>query len=433
MSATPQGRVIVMPGPALAGSRAHLEALPGGGYAYDLIDEGVRIELRYLRRERGQLHGEVDVQCTWAGVANHRGSLTCADQNLSSQPARRTLAKHCADRAKTKPEDFDWLKAIDGACLETIRAERDGEDPIVLDDAADTIEQDHHVHGITIPADSSSMLIAHGDSLKSMLLLFVLGMLALAGMNVLYLDWEWTAARHKGRKRKLFGTDPIPGLFYLRCRSPLAIELDRIRGFAEKKGIVFFGVDSVGLAADGKLSDDDTAIRFHRALNSLPGGKLCAAHVPKATLTPEALRAESAVTPFGSVFFSNLCRMTWAVRKQPGASPDQATVGLFPAKQNDGERVRPVGLVFKFSGEQIKVEPVDLTTVDGLAERLPIRTRIEATLKHGPMTYAALADALNEKVDSVIKAVKRNPERFVVVSNQPDGVQRIALKSMRVA
>jgi hypothetical protein len=207
--------------------------------------------VNYLRREHGHLHAEVDVQCTWAGAAHHGGSLSCADQNLSSQAARKTLAKHCAERARTKAEDFDWLKAIDGACPETIRAERYGEDPIVLDDAADDVEQDHNVFGISVPADATSMLIAHGDSLKSPLLLFVLGNLALAGYKVLFVDWEWTAARHKGRKRKLFGTDRIPGLFYLRCHAPLTIEVDRIRRFAEANGVTFFGIDSVGLAADG--------------------------------------------------------------------------------------------------------------------------------------------------------------------------------------
>jgi hypothetical protein len=420
-----------MPGPALAGSRAQLETLPGGGYAYVMLDDGVRIELRYLRREHGHLHAEVDVQCTWAGAAHHRGSLSCADQNLSSQTARKTLAKHCAERAHTKPEDFDWLKAVDGASLETIRAERYGEDPIVLDDAADDVEHDHNVLGIEIPTDSTSLLTAHGGSLKSLILLFVLGMLAMAGIPTLYLDWEWTAARHKARKRKLFGTDRIPGLFYLRCNAPLTVEVDRIRRFADKHNIRFFGIDSIGLAADGKLADDDTAIRFHRAAGSLPGGRLCAAHVPKSSLTPDANQIDPRA--FGSVFFENLSRMTWTVRKQADGSPQLVTVGLFPGKQTEGERKPAIGLAFDFSGDRIEVRRADLANVEGLAERLPIRARIEAALKRGPMSYAELADALGAKVDSVIKTVTRNKDKFVVVSSQPDGIQRIGLKTLRVA
>ena len=46
------------------GSRTDFQPLPGGGYVYVLVDEAVRIELRYLRRESRQLHAEVDVRRT---------------------------------------------------------------------------------------------------------------------------------------------------------------------------------------------------------------------------------------------------------------------------------------------------------------------------------------------------------------------------------
>lgn len=84
------------------GDRRTLERLPGGGYAYVLVDDAVRIEARYLRRDHGALHAEVDVQCEWAGASRHGKSLSCADLNLSSQAARKSLAKHCGERSKTR-------------------------------------------------------------------------------------------------------------------------------------------------------------------------------------------------------------------------------------------------------------------------------------------------------------------------------------------
>jgi hypothetical protein len=269
-------------------------------------DDAIRIEARYLRRDHGALHAEVDVQCEWAGASRHGKSLSCADLNLSSQTARKSLAKYCGERAHTKAEDFDWMGAIDGACLEVIRAERQSDDVIVLDDAPERTERNFQVCGLTVPADAVSTLIAHGDSLKSLIALFVLGTLAQQGHRVLYLDWEWTADRHKARKRRLFGDDRLSTLHYLRCRGPLVVELDRIRRHCDEHSVEFLAVDSVGLACDGKLSEDDTAIRFHRALGTLPPA-LCAAHVPKSSLGPEA-KGDDAIGPFGSVFFSNLCR-----------------------------------------------------------------------------------------------------------------------------
>lgn len=97
----------------------------------------------------------------------------------------------------------------------------------------------------------------------------MLGTLARLGHTVLYLDWEWTAARHKARKQRLFGLERVDGLRYLRCNAPLTVELDRVRRYCDAHNVDFVGVDSVGLACDGKLADDDTAIRFHRALASL--------------------------------------------------------------------------------------------------------------------------------------------------------------------
>ena len=404
-----------------------LERLPGGGYAYVLAEDNVRVEARYLRREHGhQLHAEVDVQCRWAGVRRHGNSLSCADLNLSSQTTRKTLAKHCAERARTK-DDFDWMGVIDSACLEIIQAERQGADVVILDDAPEVTERDFEVCGLHVPADAASILIAHGDSLKSMTTLFVLGTLAKRGHRVLYLDWEWTADRHRARKHRLFGDERLDGLRYLKCHAPLVHEADRIRRYCDEHQITFLAVDSVGLACDGKLTDDDVAIRFHRALATLPPA-LCAAHVPKSSLGPDA--KGDAVGPYGSVFFSNLCRASWLVKKQPGASDDVVTVGLFRQKQNDGERRQPVGLEFLFGPDgRIRVRNVDLATVEGLAEKMPLPARIKALLKRGPLTFAEIAAELEAKVDSVTKAVNRN-DAFTKVPGV-DGIHRIALVSRR--
>jgi hypothetical protein len=410
------------------GDRRQLDRLPGGGYAYTLLDEAVRIEVRYLRREARQLHAEVDVLCEWAGADRYHGSLSRADLNLSSQAARKSLAKHCAERAHSRPQDFDWLGAVDAACLEVIAADRVGEMPIVLDDAPTLECLNVEVCGLEIPADAVSMLIAHGDSLKSLLLLYILGTLAQRGQSVLYTDWEWSANRHKRRKVRIFGLDRIPGLHYLRCHAPLPIEADRIRRYCDEHQITFIGGDSVALACDGKLADDDTAIRFHRVCaNDLPPS-IWAAHVPKAGVGPEA---KEIVGPFGSVFFSNLCRMTWQVKKQIGTSEDVVTVLLSPQKQNDGPRAHAIALEFDFRPDRIQVRPVNPAGVEGLAQKLPLHLRMAHELKRGPLTFVALAEALDAKLDSVIKAASRN-EAFAKIPGQ-DGITRLALVERRIA
>ena len=56
--------------------RRELQRMAGGGYAYILLDDAIRIEARYLRRDHGALHAEVDVQCEWAGASRHGKSLS---------------------------------------------------------------------------------------------------------------------------------------------------------------------------------------------------------------------------------------------------------------------------------------------------------------------------------------------------------------------
>ena len=413
------------------GDRRLLERLPGGGLAYVLVDEAIRIEARYLRSEHGQLYGEVTVLADWAGATKHNGSLAAAYQNFSSLTARRALAKYCADRARTTRDAFDWGAVIESACIEIIAAARAGDSQaIVLDDAVEAPARDFDVLGLRLPADATSLLVAQGDSLKSMVVLLVLGELARRGTAVMLIDWEWTADRHLARKRRLFGDERLPGLRYWKCHGPLTTEADRIRTYCDEHAIAFLGVDSVGLACDGPLKDDETAIRFHRALGSLRPA-VAVAHVPKSAMGPAA---NDTLTAFGSVYFTNMARAVWCVKKQPGASDDRVTVGLFPTKQNDGARAQPVGLDFTFGADRIQVRPADLATVEGLADKLPVTVRVAAALRRGPTTIARLADDLGAKADTIEKTLRRGEgRRFLRVVDHPDGITRWALLERQTA
>jgi hypothetical protein len=409
------------------GNRRIFQPLAGGGYGFSLIDDGVLVEIRRVRIERHQVFGEVNVICEWAGASTFQDtkSISCADLNLSSLPAISARAKHCAARAKSRPQDFDWLGALDDACRLVIEAERHSTAGIVLDDAPeDGPPRDFLVHGLAIPADSHSHLVCDGGGLKSLIILLVLGEMAKAGIPVGLVDWEWNAARHLARKQRLFGADRLEHLHYLRCRNSLSVERDHVRRFCDERRLQFIGIDSIGAACDGKLADDDVARAFNRALDDLPPS-LAAAHVPKAPT-----EATADLKAFGSAFFHNFCRASWTVKKQVGASEDVVTVMLVPHKQNDGTRLKPVGLEFYFAPQRIQVRNVDPVTVDGLSQTLPLHMRIRSLLRSGPRTIAELASELDAKLNTVSKAVDRS-RGFIKLANNPDGIQRIGLLEER--
>jgi hypothetical protein len=311
---------------------------------------------------------------------------------------------------------------VDEACCRVIEADRAGTEAIVLDDApADGPPRDFTVHGLSIPADSHSQIITDGGGLKSLMLLLVLGEMAKRGIPVCYLDWEWNAERHLARKRRLFGAGRLDSLFYLRCQSPLAVEKDHIRRFCEDKHIQFIALDSISAACDGKLADDDVARAYNRALSDLPPS-LAAAHVPKGIVEPGTEQKA-----FGSAFFHNFARMTWSVRKQINtATDDIVSVSLTPHKQNDGARARTVGLEFTFAPERITVRNVDVATVDGLADALPLWQRMKTALTRGPQTLARLSDDLGANVETLDRTVRRKNGLFTRVPST-DGITRIAL------
>lgn len=126
-----------------------------------------------------------------------------------------------------------------------------------------------------------------------------------------------------------------------------------------------------------------------------------------------------------------MCRASWLVKKQVGASEDIVTIGLMPAKQNDGQRYQPAGFTLEFTGKAgpITVTPTNLATVDGLSKGLSLHARIAHALKQGPMTYQLLAETLEAKQDSIIKAVTRSTSFTKVLGS--DGVHRLALVENR--
>jgi hypothetical protein len=412
--------------PRTPGALLHL---PGGGYVYTLSDEGVRFEVRHLRRQYHQLHGELDVRVDWQRAApTVNGSLSCADLNLSSQRERTSRAEYCAKRAGEHA--LDWYWAIDTVCQLVIQAERQTGSVITLDDApADAPPDDFHVFGLSIPSDSHSQIICDGGGLKSLILLLILGTLAAMDVPVLFLDWEWNATRHLGRKRRLFGDERLDHLHYLRCRNPLTTEADHIRRVCDAHKIEFVGLDSISAAVDGKLADDDVARAYNRALDGLPPS-LAAAHIPK-TSGQDNTAAESKA--FGSAFFHNFARCSWSLKKEIGANPDLVTVVLTPQKQNDGGRHTPVALEFTFRPQAIHVRNVDATNVQTYARTLAIHERIARLLTGGAMTITAIAQQLDAKPDSVAKALKRGlGERFVLVPGE-DRIDRYALLDRWVA
>jgi hypothetical protein len=141
---------------------------------------------------------------------------------------------------------------------------------------------------------------------------------------------------------------------------------------------------------------------------------------------------ESDKKPFGSSFWHNGARATWNIKRSETEHPHDITVGCYNRKANLGPLQPAVGFRIEFAAMRTHVHPADLSRVGDLATGLPLRLRIREAVSHTPQTVANLAEQLGAKVDSIDRAVRRNPGLFTRAAGD-DGIARIALTERRAS
>jgi hypothetical protein len=391
------------------------------------IDEQMQFDIRYLRKERGEQHGDLRVSSGLSGARTFGDdeTISAGTLNFSSRPARLACAKYLAARgfAKTKVDFVGMLEAVSDA---VIKADRNGEPGVWLHELPKAAtSRTYDVDGLALLSDHANGIFAPGGVGKSLLALYVGGRLSQQGVAVGFADSELEGADQRERLAQLFPGD-LPAIRYVRCKRSVIHEVDRLREETAKHQIRFWIYDSVAFASDGSVNDADVATAYFRSVRAVGAGSLHIAH------TNSSDRAED--RPFGSVFWFNGFRALWYLK--PAAEtldPHRLTIGLFPKKRNIGGKGGAVGFDFYFDGDHIDVTSVDVRDVQELAESLPTWQRLKSALTRGPRTLASLAEELGANVDTLDRTVRRKTELFTRVPNPDDGITRIALVERRTA
>jgi hypothetical protein len=203
-------------------------------------------------------------------------------------------------------------------------------------------------------------------------------------------DWEFSAADHKARFLRLFGTIPPGSIYYLRASRALHEEAERINRLIDREKIGYVICDSIAFACGGAPESAEIATRYFDAIRGFRVGSLHIAHISKAE--------DGDQKPFGSAFWSNGARSTWFVqRAKDTESEDQVLLALHHRKCNTSRLLPPMGLRITFGQERTFIEPADVASGESveLSEKLPIRQRIAHVLQSGgPKTQAELSEAL---------------------------------------
>jgi hypothetical protein len=389
-----------------------------GRYVLTLLEVGIEFEIDRLRRRWDELIGELTVRCELAGARTFEGLLSAADLNLSSAKARQDRGKLLAQ--KSRAAEIPWSDLLDEFAQRVTLAERTGR-PVVLLRELPRAERDENfsVNGFPLLRRHPVVLFGDGGAAKSYFGLYLAGELERSGTRTLYVDYEFAGEDHRERLECLYSAE-MPSVRYLRADRPLVHEIDHLRRIVRDEGIVYAVLDSIAFACHGKPEDADVAAAYFRCLRQLGVGTLNIAHVPKGDNQDQR--------PFGSAFWHNGCRSSWFA-KRAGESTDgqEVTIGLFHRKNNVGRLHQPFGFQFRFDASQTRVTRVDLADVPQLADQLSISQRIRHLLRSGAMTYAAIAEELGEKPNTITQTVKRGKGKVFTIVLGADGIHRIGL------
>jgi hypothetical protein len=398
-------------------------AREGLGYVMHVPELAIELSVDRLSRTRGDLSGEVSVAFGMPGTRSSDGNLHAARFNLSSGPARGSLAKTLAKRSGT--EDVDWEDLLEDFCRRVMSAERQGSPIEFVGDRPTRIAPAWQLDPI-LPSEKPTILYGEGGTGKSTLATAIAvsvetGVAVIEGWiprraPVLYLDWETSPDDVDEHVKGVARGANIPGkvtLRYRRCFGPLADQTDEIARLVATEGIGLLVVDSIGLAA-GSSSDgtdaSESAIRLFAAFRAIGTTVLAIDHVSKG----DALDPTKPARPYGSIYKTNLARATFELRR---ATPmgDIARVGVYNTKSNVRSLLPPMGLELEHRDDGvIRYSPFDIAMDAELGRKASVWDRARAVLADGPMADDELAEELDVKANVLRSTLSRVAKQGLV-------------------
>ncbi len=405
-----------------------------GRYRFSVLDGMIEFIVDHVRRERQhQLIAEIQVRCFLksARVYGENSALLITTLNCTNARARQDLSRLLANGARTG-NSVDWLGYLEDFTQRIWLDEREGSPMVPLHEIPRPTEDAAlDVFGLRVLRQHPQIVFSPGGTGKSLLGLAIAGELGRHGIRTGFFDWETEGGEQRVRGDALGLPHTV---WYRRCDQPLVVLADSIRREVADRQLEFLLIDSIAPGCDGKVEDSETAIAFFKAWRRIGCGGLAIAHT----------RSEDGEQrPFGSVFWHNLARSTWFLKRvNEQSTPNTLTLGVFHRKANFGPLRPPFGLEMALQNADgaaggltgVIVRRTDIAEVSELATSLPLWQRIKHSLRTGPRTIVEIAEDLDAKADTVKKALARDKGRaFTLIPKTDDGIQRWALMERRSA
>lgn len=342
----------------------------------------------------------------WFYHSNGHGDklLHVAKVNLLSSTTMTQLGK----RMITHSEDIPWTQILTCISSKTMEYQRRGEpgvvlkpsnpelnkptfyiEPMIIRGVPNVIFGDKGVNKTTIALTMLGLIQVDWDTSPS-------GLRPLRKANTAMLDWEGTSELTNYTLARLVEGETI-GYFepaYLRCKQPLADDIERISNFlAESKTDVVL-IDSLGQAAGSDKFDSAgkaSALKFFECLRQL--------NVTSLIIAQNAKGEEGKKTIYGSTYYTYYARNIFEVRRSKQVeSQSEMSVALIQQESNYTKKYEPLGFRIEYSDTAIKIksEPVNLAK---FIESVKQNDEVVEVLARGKKTVKEVADAIKKSPD----------------------------------
>lgn len=394
----------------------------GLGYVLRVPDVVTELSVDRLSRSRGEVHGELVVECGLPGTRSLDGHLHQARFNLSSTTSRTTLARVLT--ARSNAPELDWLDLLEDLCRRVLSAERRG-DPVEKVGALPIPLGEVYRLEPMLPKGSTTFLYGREGTGKSTLACAIAVSVETGSPMVhgwtphrartLFLDWEGGRASINRRVRGIAigaGLPDVVTIDYLDCRrrGPLHGFAEDIARMVDAEGYGLVVVDSVGMAAGTSNEGSDaneSALRLFGAFGYIGTTVLAIDHVSHAEAEVETRQAR----PYGSRYKGALARAMWEIRRT--RAPDgRSVIGLYHTKANDADLQPPSSLAMTYGPDgSIRYDRLSDLPAD-LTKPLRLADRIAAALGSDRLSVKDIAFAIGEDEDKVRTTLNRDKARF---------------------
>lgn len=388
------------------------------------------IEFRNIHRDRNDnLVAEISLYCLSPKTLEPIQSRFI---NLSSFTSFRKVID--VIKASSRPfgseaTSIDWEFLLTDAINRAITFYHEHSQPEEIMALDDTAEPTFLIYPL-LPLNQPTILFGDGGTGKGHLAMLLgliatlpyfdneLGLIApKVSTPTLYLDYEADRNDFENTLSNLCrGIGEFCSFYRIPAFQPLPDIANNLHLICQDKKIKLMIIDSLGPACGGNPNDAEAAIKMFNALRQFPDiTKLLIAHNSKDPLTKSR-------TPFGSVFFLNLARSVWEVKKAQEVDSNIMTLALTHRKYNRRQQL-PIGLELTFADDgPITMKRVDLSTTE-LSTEMPIHYQITDLLKYeGLLTQEEIAEALGRDNKSIHTILYRHKDRFIKLEGNKWGL-----------